>query len=576
MSLKQIIGIFLQLHHSLFRYFPPITTFPFQVFCLADFLQISNLRNQCEDVIFSTLNIENCVELANFSSVYSTIVSQYHKDEILEFLLCRWNYIIETNTWTDLKYEILRKLVISDEFNVKNEEQVLSAVLGWVSAKPTRVTLLQSLLQDVRLHAVSEKVLDKLEGHPLVRSLPECSRLIDEGRFFASNVKCDTTPIRLKPRTYMDKSVCVFCLYKTYPPEVLYPRPDFSNVACPHSRDTLSRQYDSRYNAAYCNKQSNNCNVLVYSKIHDHWEQPMDEVTRSWAQDTAMATQGYSVYLLGNRQWEFDNMSHKDEVYDGTVSFDRLSQTWEECGNLPFPVMFNSCGSVRGRLFSCGGLNLARSVGAYCIPTLLLSTEDGGQWDYMNDMLCARRHHGAAALQDRVYVAGGKTKGEDLNPCSFSECWDPETNGWVKIPNPWNNRSKLSVCTTPDRFFILGGFNLSPEELCYDYTWECYDPREGKWSNPLVLPGKYFDFRTAYLDNEVYMIGGSTSFDPYGDEVWSRDVNVLDLRAMKWRAGAPLPLRAPPELSELDEILSGLSGVETPNIPIPTGTAVLT
>ena len=169
-----------------------------------------------------------------------------------------------------------------------------------------------------------------------------------------------------------------------------------------------------------------------------------------------------------------------------------------------------------------------------------------------------------------------KTKGEDLNPCPYSECWDPGTNEWAQIPNPSNNRSKLSVCGSLDRLFVLGGFNLSPEELCYDYTWESYDPREGKWTNPAPLPGKYFDFRTAFLDNEVYMIGGSTSFDPYGDEIWSRDVNVLDLRAMKWREGAPLPLRAPPELSELDEILSGLSGEETPNIPIPTGTAVLT
>ena len=552
-------------------------SFNSQVFCLADFLQISNLRDQCEDVIFSTLTIDNCIELANFSSLYSTIVSQHHKTKLLQFLLSRWNYVIQTDSWRDLKYDIFIKLVVSDEFNVKNEEQVLSAVLEWVSAYSARVSLLPTLLQDVRLHAISEKVLEQLEQHPLVASTSGCSRLIEEGRFFASNVKCDTTPIRLKPRTYMDKSICVFCLYKTYPPEVLYPRPDFSNVACPHNRETLSRQYDARYNAAYCNKQVNNCNVLVYSKIHDHWEQPMDRVTRSWAQDTAMATRGYSVYLLGNRQWEFGRASPspKDEVYDGTVSFDRLSQSWEEQGNLPFPVMFNSCGSVCGRLFSCGGLNLARSVGAYCIPSFLLSTEDGSQWEYMNDMLCARRHHGAASLQERVFVVGGKTKGEDLNPCFFSESWDPVVNEWIKIPNPWNNRSKLSVCSSSDRLFVLGGFNLSPEQLCYDYTWEWYDPREGKWSTPQPLPGKYFDFRTAYLDNEVYMIGGSTSFDPYGDEVWSRDVNVLDLRAMKWRPGAPLPLRAPPELSELDEILSELSGVDSPSIPIPTGTAVL-
>lgn len=455
---------------------------------------------------------------------------------------------------------------------------MLKAVLEWVEYCSSRAPYLHRLLQHVRLHTLPDFTLQQLENHELVRAESPCLRLIEEGRYFASNVKCDAARIKLKPRAYMDKSICVMCIYKTYPPDVQYPKPDFSNVVCPHSRDTLSRQYEQRYSAAYRTEQNlNNCNVLVYSKTHNHWEQPLADVPRCWAQDTALTAHEYSIHLLGNRQWQFGNMSPSDESYDSSWSFDRLSHTWQSGSNLPFPVMFNVSGTVSGRLFSCGGLNLARSVavGAYCIPSFILRDEATGQWDYLSDMQYARRHHGAVSLHEKVYVTGGKGNGEDLSPCPFSECLDVGSNKWIKLPNPNNNRSKLSYCASEQRMFVLGGFNLSPERLCYDYTLESYDPREGNWSAPLALPGKYFDFRTAYLDGELYMLGGCTSFDPYGeDDVWSRDMHVLDLRAMRWRAGTSMPLRAPPD-DEVDEILSGLLGTGIPSIPIPTGTAVL-
>ena len=197
----------------------------------------------------------------------------------------------------------------------------------------------------------------------------------------------------------------------------------------------------------------------------------------------------------------------------------------------------------------------------------------GAGWDACSEMECGRRNHGALGMQDVVYVVGGEAKGSELNPCPFSESWDPVKDTWSRFPNPNNNRTKFSATNTPDRVCVFGGFNLNPDEFCNDYTWESYDPRIGKWESPQALPGKYTDFTVAYLENELFMIGGSLLL--YGDDNWTRDVHVYDLRSCKWRRGPDLPVRSQPELCEIDQLLGEFGGIEEPNIPIPTGAAVL-
>ena len=199
--------------------------------------------------------------------------------------------------WTDLGYSTFHSLVISDEFNVRNEEQVLSGVLQWVAAKPPeRREKLVCLLQDVRLHVVAEKVLQGLEEDPLVTSSDRCLRLICEGRDFAAKTKCDTA-IKLKPRNYFDKCIYMFCQYKVYPENVRFPQSDFSGSAALAGSqmdsiyDQLKKKYSTRYSAAY-QEYFNNCNILIFSKTHDRWEQHLDPILKdngdamvmSWAE----------------------------------------------------------------------------------------------------------------------------------------------------------------------------------------------------------------------------------------------------------------------------------------------------
>ena len=261
-----------------------------QVFSLADYLQITNLVKLCEERIFELFCYKNCIDIANFAAKFSTSIGQSRHVRIKKFFLTSWNHILsKVPRWTALEYGTFQALVISDEFNVRNEEQVLSGVLQWVAAESGRRDKLQSLLQDVRLHVIADEVLSELERSPLVTLSTQCLRLISEGRDFASKIRCGSAAtIKLRHRNYFDKCIYVYCQYKAYPEDVRFPKPSGEGGGC--TQNGIQQEHTLRYNAAY-QEYFNNCNILIFSKTHDRWEQHLDsiqdngeKIVMSWAE----------------------------------------------------------------------------------------------------------------------------------------------------------------------------------------------------------------------------------------------------------------------------------------------------
>ena len=286
-------------------------------------------------------------------------------------------------------------------------------------------------------------------------------------------------------------------------------------------------------------------------------------------QETPIAALGDCVYSIGNRQWYYGSPRDEDDVYNQVHAFDRLMQAFVPKGLLPFPVMFNACGSLDNRLFTCGGVSLAGPRELHRnVATLLISDEEVSFWDSAAEMSCPRSNHSAVMFNDKIYVTGGEVTSNELDGCAFSETWDPTLDKWSEFPNPTNNRTKLSICSRPGKLMVLGGFCL--DELHDDFTWECYDPREGTWTTPQPIP-RHSGFSTACLENEVYLLGGETWNKSLSCNEWSRDVHVLDVRMEKWREGHPLPLRNEPHLCDVDSIFSEIQGDVLQRTPRPTG-----
>ena len=73
-----------------------------------------------------------------------------------------------------------------------------------------------------------------------------------------------------------------------------------------------------------------------------------------------------------------------------------------------------------------------------------------------------------------LYVAGGF---DGQNYLTDVECYDPQTNSWLKVGSLQEPRSAASTCVMKDKLFVAGGFNGQ-----FLDSLEIFDPTVNQWN----------------------------------------------------------------------------------------------
>ena len=98
-----------------------------------------------------------------------------------------------------------------------------------------------------------------------------------------------------------------------------------------------------------------------------------------------------------------------------------------------------------------------------------------GVWTTGMPMLSKRCRLGVAALNGKVYVAGGYDGNMFLRSV---ECYDPATDLWTRV-SPMNvKRSRMALAASGGKLYAIGGYDGSSNLN----TVECYDPDSDRWA----------------------------------------------------------------------------------------------
>src|SRR5919106_729222 len=107
-----------------------------------------------------------------------------------------------------------------------------------------------------------------------------------------------------------------------------------------------------------------------------------------------------------------------------------------------------------------------------------------GPWTRAAPMPTARSELAAAALDGRIYVAGGIAQ---WGTSATFEAYDPATDRWEALPPLPEAPHHLAAAATDDRIYIAGGYtNLLFSEIT-NRVW-AYDPRARTWARIADLP----------------------------------------------------------------------------------------
>jgi N-acetylneuraminic acid mutarotase len=161
-------------------------------------------------------------------------------------------------------------------------------------------------------------------------------------------------------------------------------------------------------------------------------------------------------------------------------------------------------------------------------PSLLYYTQSFDHLRRLRDLPAGRFMHAAAALDDRIYLFGGREFQETTHGWAF----DPETETFTPIADLPGAQNGLSAVTLNGEVWAIGGANAFGTAIA---TVRSYDPATNAWTDHRPMLTGRRDPAAVVLNGQVVVIGGDN-----GGAVQA--VEIYDPVADRWSNGPLLPV----------------------------------
>jgi N-acetylneuraminic acid mutarotase len=242
--------------------------------------------------------------------------------------------------------------------------------------------------------------------------------------------------------------------------------------------------------------------------------------------EMSVAETGGKIYVIGGYP---STRITVDEVQ----VYDTASDTWSLAPKLPAPVNHSMPAAVNGRIYIAGGQSDAGN--ASFVATMYEFDPATQLWRTRAPMPRPRGGGAAAVLDGKIYVAGGRPPGG----AEFA-VYDPATDRWTELPPIPTQRNHLGVVAVGGKIYVVGGRVEAGFQSRVLDTVEVFDPRTNSWSNAAPLPRPRGGLNAIEANGCIHVFGGEgNSTAPNG--VFP-DHDVYNPRTNAWTHLSDLPI----------------------------------
>lgn len=215
------------------------------------------------------------------------------------------------------------------------------------------------------------------------------------------------------------------------------------------------------------------------------------------AHHTAIAAWNGNVYVFGgftrgvasNRVWRFSPATGR----------------WQELARMPRARGALGGAVIGGRFYAVGGASDALRPDPRVYRVVDVYDFESDTWSEGPPMPTARHHLGAAAVDGRLYVVGGRSN-VSLSLRAL-ERFDPATGTWERLEPLPQGSGGLGAVSWNGRLISLGGGDDN-ERWVTPATWS-YSPSTGSWTRLADMLVPRHGFATAVAGGRLYVMGGS-------------------------------------------------------------------
>ncbi|KAK3593684.1 hypothetical protein CHS0354_013581 [Potamilus streckersoni] len=434
-------------------------------------LQLAEIQDVCCEFLKRQLDPSNCLGIRAFADTHACRDLLRIADKFTQH---NFQDVMESEEFLLLPINQLVDIISSDELNVRSEEQVFSAVMGWVKYNiQERRTCLATVLQHVRLPLMSPKFLVGTVGSDLlIKSDEACRDLVDEAKNYL--LLPQERPLMQGPRTRSRKPIRCG--------EVLFA------VGGWCSGDAISsvERYDPQTNewrmVAPMSKRRCGVGVAVLNDLlyavggHDGQSylnsiERYDPQTNQWSSEVAPTSScrtSVGVAVLDNYMYAVggqDGVSCLNFV----ERYDPQLNKWTKVASMSTRRLGVGVAVLAGYLYAVGG-----SDGTSPLNTVERYDPRSNRWSPVAPMGTRRKHLGVAVYNNMIYAVGGR---DDTTELSSAERYNPQANTWQPVVAMTSRRSGVGLAVVNGQLMAIGGF----DGTTYLKTIEMYDPESNSW-----------------------------------------------------------------------------------------------
>ena len=197
------------------------------------------------------------------------------------------------------------------------------------------------------------------------------------------------------------------------------------------------------------------------------------------------------------------------------------AKSWSRGPDLPTPRGALSATAVGTKIHAIGGAKnpsystaeLRPSVPVENVATNEVFDIGTNSWSPAAPMLTARNHHGAALIDGRIYVVGGRIGSTFIiglsNNVSTNEVYDVAKNTWSSVVGMPTPRSWIGVAVLNGRMHVLGGEAYLNDIVGTYRTHEAFDPKTNGWQRLPPMPTPRHGLAVGEIAGKMYAVSGS-------------------------------------------------------------------
>ena len=402
---------------------------------VADYYDISNLKELCAEILFINLKPSNCLGIQEVAELYC--YEQLH-EAATDFICNNLTSIWQTEEYLSLDFDYVNDLFSGERLAIKTQKgakDVFEGIKAWVKHEPEKRKLcFEKLFRHVHFSVLSLNFIQEvIDPDELVSCSHECQNLVRA----VLSARGVTESIVL-----LSKNGCVSCYI---PPTKAWF--DLARVPSYNQMRAVTVCEGCVYAVGW---EDDRMTIEKFDPRKNQWLELLSEVS---TRPVAAVSVKDSVFILK----------------ENCVScFKPADSSWQDLAPMDSVRRGLCAAALNGVIYAIGGHDELRNL-----ETVEKYDPTSNQWKYVAPTNEQRSFASATVMGNRILVVGGT--GDCFLPLSNCELYDPSTDAWSLLPAELNvPRSNAAVGKAKSKIFVFGGTYTNGIVECYDKDKETW------------------------------------------------------------------------------------------------------